>query len=99
MRDHDKIKKPDRYQYSDSRSSHSCQDSHSKKTERGGRTEYHRKDDNGKQKDESGHDVEVIVKKEEKGLDSKTHFIKKKVAALTKKHAVQTTYTSAERDF
>ena len=71
LRDHDKIKKPDQYQYSVSRSSRSFEDSHSKRAETSGWTKNRQKDESLKQKSELGCEAEVSVKK---GADSKTHF-------------------------
>ncbi|KAJ1136271.1 hypothetical protein NDU88_002688 [Pleurodeles waltl] len=87
LRNRDNLKTPDRYQYTDTRQSRSFQDSSEKRSERGGRSE--RRTEYVKPRQDSQRSAEVSVKQEEKPLQQKQQFKKKKVAAVSVRHAAQ----------
>ena len=66
------MKKPDRYQHTDSSSSRSFQDSDTKRTQKEEWGDYRRKEDYTKYKADSSKSTEVSVKKEDKGPEKKT---------------------------
>ncbi|KAJ1191472.1 hypothetical protein NDU88_000788 [Pleurodeles waltl] len=86
-RNRENIKMPDRYQYTDTHQSRSFQDSSEKRNERDGRSE--RRTEYVKPRQESQRFSEVSVKKEEKPVQQKQQFKKKKVAAVSVRHATQ----------
>ncbi|KAJ1129582.1 hypothetical protein NDU88_007949 [Pleurodeles waltl] len=81
------IKTPGRYQYTDTHQSRSFHDSSEKRNERDGRSE--RRTEYVKPRQESQRSSEVSVKKEEKPVQQKQQFKKKKVAAVSVRHATQ----------
>ncbi|KAJ1216668.1 hypothetical protein NDU88_004269 [Pleurodeles waltl] len=87
LRNRDNLKTPERYQYTDTRQSRSFQDSSEKRNERGGRSE--RRTEYVKPRQESHRSTEVSVKQEEKPIQQKQQFKKKKVAAVSIRHATQ----------
>ncbi|KAJ1172156.1 hypothetical protein NDU88_004006 [Pleurodeles waltl] len=96
LRNRDNIKTPDRYQYTDTRQSRSFQDSAEKRNERGGPSE--RRIEYVKPRQESQRSSEVSVKKEEKPIQQKQQFKKKKVAAVSVRHATQEEGSLEEQD-
>ncbi|KAJ1214187.1 hypothetical protein NDU88_001813 [Pleurodeles waltl] len=96
LRNRDNIKTPDRYQYTDTHQSCSFQDSSEKRNERGGRSEQ--RTEYVKPRQESHRSSEVSVKKEEKPIQQKQQFKKKKVAAVSVRHATQEEGSLEEED-
>ncbi|KAJ1091602.1 hypothetical protein NDU88_004721 [Pleurodeles waltl] len=96
LRNRDNLKTPDRYQYTDTRQSRSFQDSSEKRNERGGRSE--RRTEYEKPRPESQRSSEVSVKKEENPTQQKQQFKKKKVAAVSVRHATQEESSLEEQD-
>ncbi|KAJ1189034.1 hypothetical protein NDU88_005786 [Pleurodeles waltl] len=96
LRNRDNLKTPERYQYTDTRQSRSFQDSSEKRSERGGRSE--RRTEYVKPRQESQRSTEVSVKQEEKPLQQKQQFKKKKVAAVSVRHAAQEESSLDEQD-
>ncbi|KAJ1172012.1 hypothetical protein NDU88_003869 [Pleurodeles waltl] len=96
LRNRDNLKTPDRYQYTDTCQSGSFQDSSDKRSERGGRSE--RRTEYVKRRQESQRSTEVSVKQEEKPLLQKQQFKKKKVAAVSVRHAAQEESSLDEQD-
>ncbi|KAJ1169906.1 hypothetical protein NDU88_001794 [Pleurodeles waltl] len=96
LRNRNNLKTPDRYQYTDTRQSRSFQDSSEKRSETGGRSEW--RTEYVKPRQESQRSTEVSVKKEEKPIQQKQQFKKKKVAAVSVRHATQEESSLEEQD-
>ncbi|KAJ1124470.1 hypothetical protein NDU88_002931 [Pleurodeles waltl] len=96
LRNRDNLKTPDRYQYTDTRQSRSFQDSSEKRSERGGRSE--RRTEYVKPRQDSQRSAKVSIKQEEKPLQQKQQFKKKKVAAISVRHAAQEESSLDEQD-
>ncbi|KAJ1157183.1 hypothetical protein NDU88_009898 [Pleurodeles waltl] len=96
LRNRDNLKTPDRYQYTDTRQSCYFQESLEKRIERGGRSEW--RTEYVKPRQESLRSTEVSVKQEEKPIQQKQQFKKKKVAAVSIRHATQEESSLEEQD-
>ncbi|KAJ1164321.1 hypothetical protein NDU88_004761 [Pleurodeles waltl] len=96
LRNRDTLKTPDIYQYTDTRQSRSFQDSSEKRSERGGRSEQ--RTEYVKPRQDSQRSAEVSIKQEEKPLQQKQQFKKKKVAAISVRHAAQEESSLDEQD-
>ncbi|KAJ1124468.1 hypothetical protein NDU88_002929 [Pleurodeles waltl] len=92
----DNLKTPDIYQYTDTRQSRSFPDSSEKRSERGGRSEP--RTEYVKPRQDSQRSAEVSIKQEEKPLQQKQQFKKKKVAAVSVRHAAQEESSLDEQD-